>query len=104
MNEVDAIRLKMVTGPRTLKRIIECCKDWRGVIVRKIHTTARPYKIRPYQRPLSNKLIEYVLSEGALGNEISALWSRQSGKSEVVSSSSVMSSKRRRRRVSSSRD
>jgi len=41
-------------------------------------------KFRPFQNDLSNKIIEYVVSEGRLGNEITAMMSRQSGDGETL--------------------
>jgi len=78
VNEIEAIRLKL-SKAKDIYDIIDCCKDWRIVVLRKAKR-----KFRAYQIPLSNKIIEYVITEGALGNEVVSLWARQSGKTETV--------------------
>jgi len=78
MNEVEVIRLKL-SRAKNVYDVIECCKDWRELLLRKAK-----FKFRAYQIPLSDKIIEYRISEAALGNEIITLWCRQSGKTETV--------------------
>lgn len=79
MDEVEAIRLK-IQNSNNLYDLIDTCKMWRAVILRRIKK-----KIRKYQVPFSDKMIEYVLSDGLLGDEITSCWARQSGKTETVS-------------------
>jgi len=78
MNEIEAIQLKLGNA-KNIFDVIEACKDWREILCIRIKE-----KLRPYQMPLSDKMIEFVLTEGVLGNEVSTLWSRQSGKTETV--------------------
>jgi len=80
MNEIEAIKAKLALA-KGIEDIIECCKEWRDVIEKHDKPNKR---LRKYQIPLSNKMIDYVISEGILGNEIATLWARQSGKTEVV--------------------
>ena len=79
MNEVEALKIKL-RNSRTIFDVIDCCKNWREMLLRKVHI-----QLRTYQVPLSDRMIEYVVTRGASGNEIVSLWSRQSGKTEVVS-------------------
>lgn len=78
MNEIEAIKIKLGNA-KSIFDVIEACKDWREILYPRIKT-----ELRSYQIPLSDKMIELVISEGVLGNEISSLWSRQSGKTETV--------------------
>jgi len=79
MNEVQAIRIKL-SRAKNIFDIIDCAKDWRTILLKKAK-----FKLRSYQIPLSDKLIEYRVTEAALGNEIITLWCRQSGKTTTVS-------------------
>ena len=78
MNEIEAIRIK-IKNSNNIYDIIEACKQWRTVILRGIKK-----KIRKYQELFSDKMIEFILSEGTLGDEIVACYARQSGKTETV--------------------
>jgi len=61
---------------------------WREVLLRRIKTDeGSRLKFRVYQLPLSDKIIECVITAGALGNELTSLWARQSGKTETVAMS-----------------
>lgn len=82
MNEIEAIKLKL-SRAHNIQDVIACAKQWRDTLLFRTIPVTR--KLRTYQLPLSNKIIEYVVSEGALGNEIVSLWARQSGKTETVS-------------------
>jgi len=84
MNEIQALKIK-VANSKNIYDIIECCKDWREILFKKIKTDdGSKLKLRKYQLPLSNKIVDCVISAGALGNELTSLWSRQSGKTETV--------------------
>ena len=84
MNEIEGIRIKLGNA-KNIFDVMDCCKDWREILSLRIKST-----LRPYQLPLSDKMIEYVISEGIIGNEISSLWSRQSGKTETVAFTSLV--------------
>jgi len=78
MSEFKAIR-DLVSSTSKLEEIIEVCKIWRDIVVKKTRI-----KFRPFQTELSDKIIEYVLSKGIIGNEITVMFARQSGKTETV--------------------
>ena len=82
MNEIEAIRLKLQNS-NNIFDLIDTCKLWRTVVLSRVYrrTGNRAWK---YQLELSDKMIEFILSEGQLGDEIIALFSRQSGKTEAV--------------------
>jgi hypothetical protein len=84
MNEIEAINFKL-SRAKNLTDVADCCKDWRDVLTRRIKLTLRPYQI-----PLSDRMIEMHLAEGALGNEIASLWARQSGKTEDVADTTLV--------------
>jgi hypothetical protein len=79
MDEVDALRLKL-SRSKSVWDVIDCIKIWRDILLKK-----SDMEFRTYQMPLSDKIIEFRVTEGALGNEIVTLWCRQSGKTETVS-------------------
>jgi hypothetical protein len=79
MNELEAIRFKLGIA-KNIFDVVDSCKDWREILCQRIKA-----QFRPYQIPLSDRMIEFVLTEGVIGNEISSLWARQSGKTETVS-------------------
>lgn len=79
MNDIDIIKLKL-SKARNIYDVIEACKLWRSILLKHCKM-----KLRKYQIPLSDKMIEYVILEGIPGNEIVGLFSRQSGKTEIVS-------------------
>lgn len=79
MDEVEAINIKL-SKAKNIFDIIEAVKLWRDeVILKKCRI-----KLRKYQKPLSDYIIECVVTRGIKGNEIITLWSRQSGKTETV--------------------
>ena len=83
MDEVDVINM-VLNKAKNADDLIRACKLWREVIVDKLEKDL-PEGLRQYQIPLSDKIIEYVFTDGIRGNEIISLWSRQSGKTTTVS-------------------
>ncbi len=83
INEIDAVR-ELVNNSSNVFNLIEACKEWREVLLNRFRI-----KFRHYQYPLSDKIIEYAISRGALGNEITTLWCRQSGKTEDVADTAL---------------
>ena len=82
MNEIEGIRFKL-SKAKNIDDIVEACKLWRDILVTKIRVY-RSKKLRSYQIPLSDKIIEFRVTEGSRGNEIISLWARQSGKTETM--------------------
>jgi len=78
ISEVKAIR-DLISRADSLEEIINICKIWRDVLCKRVRI-----KFRPYQTEFSDKIIEYVISEGIIGNEITVMFARQSGKTEAV--------------------
>jgi len=83
MSEVKAIR-DLISRATTLDEIINANKIWRDIVLKRVKI-----KFRPYQTEFSDKMIEYVTSEGTIGNEITAMFARQSGKTETVADTTL---------------
>lgn len=78
MNLVEATA-KLLESANSLGDVVAAAKIWRDGLLKYARI-----KLRPYQTEASDKIIEYVLSEGLYGNEITIMYCRQSGKTEAV--------------------